>query len=100
MGVADNYTENNMAHLKVVNSATEAISSIARRRPRPYTTFYFKRGQMSPIRVARSTSPTAALCAVVRRIGEGEPIYVAEIINSNGKLLKTVRVHYRKIEIK
>ena len=89
-----------MTHLKVVKSATEAVDTIARRRPRPYTTFYFKRGQLSPIRIARSTSPTAALCAVVRRIGEGEPIHVAEIINSNGKLLKTVRVHYRKIEIK
>jgi hypothetical protein len=89
-----------MAHLKVVKSATEAVNNIARCRPRPYTTYYFKRGQLSPIRIARSTSPTAALCAVVRRIGEGEPIYVAEIINSTGKLLKTVRVHYRKIEIK
>jgi flavin-binding protein dodecin len=55
---------------------------------------------MRPLRVSRSTSVAAALCAIIRRIADGEPIRVAEIVNSNGKVVKTVLVHYRKIEIK
>ena len=67
--------------------------------PRPYTTYYFAKNQLRPIRVARSSSPTAAVAAVVRRILNGEKIAVAEICDQNDKLLKTVSVRYSKITI-
>lgn len=67
--------------------------------PRPITTFYFTRGQRRPIRIARSTTPTAAICAVLRRIGLDEPISVAEVIDSRGKLIRVLKVHYGKITI-
>ena len=74
---------------------------VARRngQPRPYTTYYFEKGKLRPIRIARSSSPTAAVAAVVRRILNGEKIAVAEVCSAHGKLLKTVSVRYRKIAI-
>lgn len=67
--------------------------------PRPITTYYFTHGQRRPIRVARSTTPTAALCAVLRRIGEGEKISIAEVVDNNGRLVRTLKVHYNKVTI-
>jgi flavin-binding protein dodecin len=85
-----------MSNLKLVTTSELKRAT----RSRPYTSYYFKRDQMRPLRVSRSTSVAAALCAIIRRIADGEPIRVAEIVNSNGKVVKTVLVHYRKIEIK
>lgn len=67
--------------------------------PRPYTTYYFAKNQHRPLRIARASSPTAAVAAVVRRILNGEKIAVAEVCDSNDKLLKTVSVRYRKITV-
>jgi hypothetical protein len=69
-------------------------------RVRPITTYYFRRGQLRPLRISRSTSVEAALRAVVTRIQQGEPIWVAEIINAQGRLLRTATVRYRSIIIK
>lgn len=85
-------------NLTLISSDGKAV---ARRssQPRPYTTYYFAKGQLRPIRIARSSSPTAAVAAVVRRILNGEKIMVAEVCNQQGKLLKTVSVRYRKITV-
>lgn len=84
-------------NLKLVSSSLVADSR--RRSPRPITTYYFRQGQRSPIRISRSSSPTAAICAVLRRLGDGEDIKVAEVIGGNGKLLRTLTVHYGRVTI-
>ena len=84
-------------NLKLVTSQPDAI--VGRRAPRPFTTYYFTHGKRSPIRVARSSSPAAAVVAVVRRVMLGEAISVAEVLDSRGKLLRTVKTHYGKITI-
>lgn len=85
-----------MSVLKLVPTEQKARAA----RPRPITAYYFKGDQFRPIRVSRSTTLSHALSAIVKRVIDGEPIKVAEIVNQNGKLLKTVIVRYRKIEIK
>lgn len=84
-------------NLKLVSSHPDTESR--RRAPRPITTYYFTQGQRRPVRISRSSSPTAALCAVIRRLGNGEEIKVAEVIGPTGKLLRTLTVHYGKITI-
>ena len=69
-------------------------------RKRPITTYYFKRGQLSPLRISRSTSVEAALRAVVTRIQQQEPIWAAEVVSSTGRVMRTVTVRYRSITIK
>lgn len=84
-------------NLKLVSATPETGKRAGT--PRPYVTYYFVHGQRRPIRIARSTSPTAAVCAVIRRIGQGEKIAVAEVTNQYGKLVRLVKIHYRKITI-
>lgn len=84
-------------NLKLVTTDPEAHSR--RRASRPITTYYFRNGQRSPIRISRSSSHTAAICAVLRRLGDGEGIKVAEVIGPTGKLLRTLTVHYGKVTI-
>lgn len=83
--------------LKLVSSQPDAGRRTGT--PRPITTYYFSKSARRPLRIARSTTPTAALCAVIRRIGLGEPIAVAEVCNEHGKLLRTLTCRYGRITI-
>lgn len=84
-------------NLKLVSKSPETGSRQGT--PRPITTYYFAPNQRHPTRIARSTTPTAAACAVLRRIGEGEDISVADIIGPNGRLLRTIKVSHEKVVI-
>lgn len=86
-----------MTQLKLVSNEVPAAR---KSRTRPITAYYFKKGQLRPLRVSRSTSAKTALKAIIGRIVDGEPIGVAEVVGTNGKLLHTVTVHYRRITIK
>lgn len=62
---------------------------------RLFTTYYHaRRNTFHPIRVSHSSSPAAALAAVVRRIYQGERISVAEVCDRHGNLVRLL-VHSR-----
>jgi hypothetical protein len=67
--------------------------------PRPITAYYFTSGRRSPIRISRSTTAVAATCAVLRRLDQGEPIRVVEVVDQHGRLLRTITVRYGKVSI-